>query len=72
MARKNQRKKNNIVKYETYNLILRGLVSAAIGTKKKKHDNKLPRNNTTNILRKYAPKHPWLNKKLVFNHISTA
>ena len=72
MAGKNQHKKKNVIKYETDKIILRELAVADIETKKKQHDKKLPRNYATNILKKYAPKHPWLNKKLIFNNIAAA
>ena len=44
-------------------------MAASIETKKKQQYKKLQRNCATNILRNYALKHPWLNKKLIFNHI---
>ena len=44
---------------------------AAIETKKKPHDKKLLHNYAANIFRKYDPKHPWLNNKLRFSHITT-
>ena len=66
--RTNARKKK-VIKYENDKIVLRDLVAAAIETKKKHHYKKLPRNYATNIIKQIAPKHPWLNKKLIFNHI---